>query len=780
MSDNKRPSRQTRMQSEKNGKSGSHSTGSIVKRIILWGLSLIGILVLMGAVLFFYYASTAPKISESELSSQVATRIYDSDNNVVSELGAQKREYVKSASIPKELKNAVVSIEDRRFYKHHGVDPVRIVGAAFSDLTHSSSGLQGGSTLTQQLVKLSVFSTAASDQTIKRKAQEAWLAINVERHYSKAKILEFYINKVYMGNGVYGMQTAAQYYYGKNLSQLSLSQYATLAGVPQSPTYYNPISNATAATQRRNEVLDAMVRSKYISQSQATAAKKVNVQTGLDSSHGNTSSASSADDSNNKVIDSYLKQVVSQLKKKGYNPYTDGLEVHTNLNMDAQQHLYDTANDGTVAFQSKDMQIGAAITNPSNGKIIAMLGGRKTGNVTFGLNRAVQTDRSAGSTSKPLMDYGPAIEYLNYPTFRPVKDISFTYPGTSKKLYDFDRQFKGTMTMRQALVQSRNIPAIRTLQDVGMSKATKFLAKLGIKPTSSSGFELQNGIGLYISPLQEAAAYATFANGGTYYKPYYISSITTKSGDSYKYSSTGKRVMKSSTAYMITDMLKGVINSSSGTGTAAKISGVHQAGKTGTTQYPSGSGVSSGVMDSWFAGYTKHYSISIWTGYDKALVAGHAVTSTYEKTAQKVYRSEMSYLENQNPSSDWSVPDTVSVVSRNGQRELEVKGASWSDTGTSDKYAENNNGSSDADSSSEVIVSSSSSMSESKQDSENSSSSSNNSSSVEQQPNGDGDDSNTDATQSTDATTTDTTSSATTSTPTSTQPDSSAAATPGQ
>ena len=169
MSDNKRPSRQTRMQSEKNGKSGSHNTGSIVKRIILWGLSLIGILVLMGAVLFFYYASTAPKISESELSSQVATRIYDSDNNVVSELGAQKREYVKSASIPKELKNAVVSIEDRRFYKHHGVDPVRIVGAAFSDLTHSSSGLQGGSTLTQQLVKLSVFSTAASDQTIKRR-----------------------------------------------------------------------------------------------------------------------------------------------------------------------------------------------------------------------------------------------------------------------------------------------------------------------------------------------------------------------------------------------------------------------------------------------------------------------------------------------------------------------------------------------------------------------------------------------------------------------------------
>lgn len=735
MSDNQSPSRQTRFNSSGNGGKKAPHRG-LIKRILLWAASAIGIVILLGAVLFFYYASSAPKISESELASQNATTIYDADNNVVSQLGAQKREYVSSSSIPTKMKNAVVSIEDRRFYKHHGVDPVRIAGAAFADLTGSSTGLQGGSTLTQQLVKLSVFSTAASDQTIKRKAQEAWLAINVERHFSKAKILEFYINKVYMGNGVYGMQTGSQYYYGKNLSKLNLAQYAMLAGIPQSPTYYDPINHPKTATVRRNDVLDAMVRSKYITQSQATAAKKVSVQQGLDSSHGNAASASSSDDSNDKVIDAYLKQVVAQLKSKGYNPYTDGLEVHTNLNLGAQKHLYNIANDGTISFQSSDMQLGVAVTNPKNGKIIAMLGGRKTGNVTFGLNRAVQTDRSAGSTSKPLMDYGPAIEDLNYPTFRSVKDIPFTYPGTTKKLYDFDRQYKGTMTMRQALVQSRNIPALRTLQDVGISKATTFLSKLGI--TSSKTYELQNGIGLYISPLQEVASYAAFANGGTYYKPYYISSISTKSGETHKYSSSGKRAMKKSTAYMITDMLKGVINSSTGTGTAAKISGVHQAGKTGTTQYPSGSGVSSGVMDAWFAGYTKNYSISVWTGYDKALESGHAVTTAYEKTAQAVYRSEMNYLENENPSSDWKKPSSVSVVYHNGQRELEVKGASWSDTGTSDTYAENNNGSATTSSSSDVIVSSSSSQTESKEESESSSSNSNNSSSVEQKPSGDG------------------------------------------
>lgn len=757
MSDNQNstPSRSSRRQS---GDGEGPTTGKhpLLKRILVWGASAVGIFILLGAVLFFYYASSAPKITEDELSSQNSTKIYDADNNVISQLGAQKREYVKSSSIPSNLRNAVVSIEDRRFYKHHGVDPVRIVGAAFSNVFGSSTGLQGGSTLTQQLVKLSVFSTKASDQTIKRKAQEAWLAINVERHFSKKQILEFYINKVYMGNGVYGMQTGAQYYYGKDLDKLDVAQLAMLAGIPNSPTYYDPISHPKYATQRRNEVLDAMVRSKYISSAQASSAKQESVTSGLDSSHGNTDSSSSDGTSNDKVIDSYLKQVVSQLKKKGYDPYNDSLQVHTNLNMGAQEHLYDAANDGTVSFQSSDMQVGVAVTNPNNGKVIAMLGGRKVGDVTFGLNRAVQTDRSAGSTTKPIMDYGPAIEYLNWPTFRSVKDIAFTYPGTNKKLYDFDKAYKGSMTMRSALVQSRNIPAIRTLQDVGISKATSFLKKLGI--SSSKTYELQNGIGLYISPLQEAAAYAAFANGGTYYQPYYISSITTKSGETYKYSKNGSKAMKSSTAYMITDMLKGVIDSSSGTGTSAHISGVHQAGKTGTTQYPTGTGSSTGVMDSWFTGYTKKYSISVWTGYDKQFESGHAITSSYEKTAALLYRSEMNYLENESSSSNWSTPDSVSVVYRNGQRELEVKGASWSTTGASDTYSENNNGSATSSQSSSVITSSSSSsQSESKQESESSSSSSNNSSEVEQTPgggNGNGNDTSSTESSSTTATTT--------------------------
>ena len=669
MSNNEQPTRSSRRQADEE-RDEEQRSGGLVKKIIL---SIVGVVVLLfvaGAALFFYYASSAPKISQSELASQNGTTSYDSQNRVISRLGLQKREYAKDSQVPATLKHAVVSIEDRRFYKHHGVDPIRIVGAATANIFGRSDGMQGGSTLTQQLVKLSVFSTAASDRTFKRKAQEAWLAINVERHFSKNQILDFYINKVYMGNGVYGMQTAAQYYYGKDLNQLSLSQLALLAGMPQSPTYYNPLStNTQAATRRRNEVLNAMARSKYITQAQADKAAQESITADLDSSHGNTSNGDVNVDE--KVIDPYIKEVLADLQSKGYNPYNDGLQVHTNIDLAAQKHLYTAAND-TVPFQSNQMQAGVAVTDPHNGQVVAMLGGRHTGNVVYGLNRAVQTNRSSGSTAKPLMDYGPAIEYLQWPTFKAVQDTKFYYPGTSIALHDFDNKYKGTMTMRAALVQSRNVPAIRTLQDVGIKRATTFLNGLGI--SQKKPYTLQNGIGLYISPLQVSAAYAAFANGGTYYEPYYISSITTQDGNVKRFSSKGHQAMNKATAYMMTDMLKGVFTDSQGSGREANISGVNQAGKTGTTNYPGGN--QSGVMDSWMAGYTKNYSIAVWTGYDRPQSAS-PISDTYTNSAQWLYKDEMQYLDSRNHASNWKMPDTVEAVRVNGKRQLVIKDSKW-------------------------------------------------------------------------------------------------------
>lgn len=708
----------TRSERHNNNDNQQRNVGSLIKKILLWVAGIVVLLMVASAALFFYYASSAPKISRSDLTSQSITTIYDDQNRVISRLGAQKREYAKDNQIPKQLKNAVVSIEDRRFYKHHGVDTIRILGAATSNVFGRSAGMQGGSTLTQQLVKLSVFSTAASDRTLKRKAQEAWLAINVEQHFSKSQILDFYINKVYMGNGIYGMQTAAQYYYGKDLNDLDLSQLALLAGMPQSPTYYNPlVSNTKYATQRRNEVLNAMVRSNYITQSQANQAASDSVTAGLDPDHGNISGSGTAVDS--KVVDPYVKQVLADLQAQGYDPYSDGLKVHTNLDLDAQQHLYDAANKN-VQFQNDKMQAGVAVTDPHNGQIIAMLGGRHTGNVVYGLNRAVQSNRSSGSTAKPLMDYGPAIEYLQWPTFKSIADTRFVFPGTNTVLHDFDKKYKGNMTMREALVQSRNVPAIRALQVVGIKRATSFLDGLGI--SQKQPYTLQNGIALYISPLQVSAAYAAFANGGTYYKPYYISSITTQDGSVKQFNPKGKRAMNKATAYMITDMLKGVFTDSQGSATDARLDGVNQAGKTGTTNYP-GNSSQSGVMDSWMAGYTKNYSIAVWTGYDHPLEPGSSISEQYVKSAQLLYKDLMQYLDSQNHASDWTMPDTVEAVRVKGKRQLVIRDSKWAfdyteDT-SDDRDSSSTSSSSDSSSSSSSSSSASSSSSESRTEERN-------------------------------------------------------------
>ena len=708
----------TRSERHNNNDNQQRNVGGLIKKILLWVAGIVVLLMVASAALFFYYASSAPKISRSDLTSQSITTIYDDQNRVISRLGAQKREYAKDNQIPKQLKNAVVSIEDRRFYKHHGVDTIRILGAATSNVFGRSAGMQGGSTLTQQLVKLSVFSTAASDRTLKRKAQEAWLAINVEQHFSKSQILDFYINKVDMGNGIYGMQTAAQYYYGKDLNDLDLSQLALLAGMPQSPTYYNPlVSNTKYATQRRNEVLNAMVRSNYITQSQANQAASESVTAGLDPDHGNISGSGTAVDS--KVVDPYVKQVLADLQAQGYDPYSDGLKVHTNLDLDAQQHLYDAANKN-VQFQNDKMQAGVAVTDPHNGQIIAMLGGRHTGNVVYGLNRAVQSNRSSGSTAKPLMDYGPAIEYLQWPTFKSIADTRFVFPGTNTVLHDIDKKYKGNMTMREALVQSRNVPAIRALQAVGIKRAISFLDGLGI--SQKQPYTLQNGIALYISPLQVSAAYAAFANGGTYYKPYYISSITTQDGSVKQFNPKGKRAMNKATAYMITDMLKGVFTDSQGSATDARLDGVNQAGKTGTTNYP-GNSSQSGVMDSWMAGYTKNYSIAVWTGYDHPLEPGGSISEQYVKSAQLLYKDLMQYLDSQNHASDWTMPDTVEAVRVKGKRQLVIRDSKWAfdyteDT-SDDRDSSSTSSSSDSSSSSSSSSSASSSSSESRTEERN-------------------------------------------------------------
>ena len=658
MANNQNMSRMARRREGKQSKSPKPPK-KLWRRILKWTLLGLLLIFIAGVGLFSWYAKDAPEVTQAKLESGGSSTIYDRSGNEITTLGLENRDYVKASEIQQQLKDAVVSIEDRRFYDEKlGIDPVRILGAAFNNMTGTGDGLQGGSTLTQQLIKLSVFSTKSSDQTLRRKAQEAWLAMQVQQKYSKDQILEYYINKVFMNYGQYGMSTGAKFYFNKSLKDLSLAQTAFIAGLPQSPAGYDPYEYPQKATQRRNAVIDAMLRDKKITAAAAKQAKATPITDGLQPKQQQTNTTT-----NDKVIDSYLTQVIAEVKKKtGLNPYTDNLDIYTNIDMSAQKRLYDIVNtDDYVSFPDDAFQTGVTMTDPDNGQVLAQIGGRKTGDVRLAYNRAAQNTRSNGSTMKPLMDYGPAIEYLNYSTYEQMTDEPYKYPGTTISLYDWDKKYQGRISMRTALEQSRNIPAVKTLSAVGMTNAVKFLKGLGIDLPASEQY-LSSAIGASVNTVEEAGAYGAFANGGTYYKPYYVNKVVSADGNTQTFNSQGTRAMKSSTAYMITDMLKGVLTK--GTGTSAAISGLYQAGKTGTTDYSdeelkqnpalNATGI---AKDAWFTGYTRNRVISVWTGYDKP--TSHGISYAEQTVSQKIYKALMSYTSQNLDNKDWTKPDTV-------------------------------------------------------------------------------------------------------------------------
>ncbi|CAH1852474.1 transglycosylase domain-containing protein [Convivina intestini] len=667
-----------------------------VMRFFRWlGLIMLA-LILCATALFSYYLITAPKITESSLSAENATRIYDKDDNIVWSTATENREYATQDDIPDGLKQAIVSIEDRRFYKHHGVDPIRVGGALASNLAGSSLGMQGGSTLTQQLVKLSVFSTSSADQTLKRKTQEIYLATQVEKNYTKDQILDFYINKVYMGHGIYGMKTAADYYYGKSLKELSTAQLALLAGIPQSPTNYDPYASDTdITTKRRNLVLQAMVKYGALSQDDANQAIAVPVNDGLQ----DISQKAQDTDDKRKLVDGYVSSTISEAKEMGYDTTQGGLKIHTDMDYKLQKKLYEQANDASALdYGSKDLQLGATMTNPDNGRVIAQIGGRNL-KTTFGINRATQTMRSGGSSVKPLVDYGPAVEYLNWPTYRTVEDKKYKYPGTDISVNDWDNNFMGNMTMRSALALSRNIPAIKTLDEVGAKRSSKFLTGLGI--TTANLPEGSAALGIPISSEQEAGAFGAIANGGTYYKPSYIKDVITSDGTTHKNKVNGKQAMKESTAFMLTDMMKGVI-SYVGTASEAMIPGLHQAGKSGLVAYDERAGMpDQAISDAWFTGYTRSYVLSVWMGYDQPNQTGHYIPWDKQDLPSKYYKEIMSYAMRYRSNTDWHAPSTVTKTVRNNIAEYEVKGANWSNGGLPSVASMNGTGSFDSDDSSD-------------------------------------------------------------------------------
>ncbi|MVH38929.1 PBP1A family penicillin-binding protein [Staphylococcus aureus] len=645
----------------------------LIKYLSISFLSLVIAAIVLGGGVFFYYVSKAPSLSESKLVATTSSKIYDNKNQLIADLGSERRVNAQANDIPTDLVKAIVSIEDHRFFDHRGIDTIRILGAFLRNL--QSNSLQGGSTLTQQLIKLTYFSTSTSDQTISRKAQEAWLAIQLEQKATKQEILTYYINKVYMSNGNYGMQTAAQNYYGKDLNNLSLPQLALLAGMPQAPNQYDPYSHPEAAQDRRNLVLSEMKNQGYISAEQYEKAVNTPITDGLQS----LKSASNYP----AYMDNYLKEVINQVEEEtGYNLLTTGMDVYTNVDQEAQKHLWDIYNtDEYVAYPDDELQVASTIVDVSNGKVIAQLGARhQSSNVSFGINQAVETNRDWGSTMKPITDYAPALEYGVYDsTATIVHDEPYNYPGTNTPVYNWDRGYFGNITLQYALQQSRNVPAVETLNKVGLNRAKTFLNGLGIdypsihysNAISSNTTESDKKYGA--SSEKMAAAYAAFANGGTYYKPMYIHKVVFSDGSEKEFSNVGTRAMKETTAYMMTDMMKTVL--SYGTGRNAYLAWLPQAGKTGTSNYTDEE-IENHIKtsqfvapDELFAGYTRKYSMAVWTGYSNRLtpLVGNGLT-----VAAKVYRSMMTYLSEGSNPEDWNIPEGLyrngEFVFKNGAR----------------------------------------------------------------------------------------------------------------
>ena len=635
-----------------------------LKYAAIAAISLFFLLLIMGGLVFGYYAAKAPTLSEKDLIATTSSKIYDNQNNLIADLGAEKRINVKTNEIPTDLVNAIVAIEDHRFFNHRGVDFIRIGGAFFSNLR---GGRQGGSTLTQQLIKLTYFSTSSSDQTLSRKIQEAWLATQLEQKATKQEILTYYINKVYMSNGNYGMQTAARSYYAKDLKDLSLPQVALLAGMPQAPNQYDPYTNPEAALQRRNLVLKEMLDMKSITNEQYESAVNTPVTDGLQSLTGSSNYPA--------YMDNYLKEVIQQVEEEtGYNVLTTGMDVYTNVDTAAQKRLWDIYNsDEYVNYPDNELQVASTIIDVTNGKVIAQLGSRhQSSNVSFGTNQAVETNRDWGSAMKPISDYAPAIEYEEYnSTGVTIPDTPYNFPGTNTQFYNWDRQYYGNISMVYALQQSRNVTAVRALEKVGLKKAQKFLSSIGIdypemvyaNAISSNTSDSSNKYGA--SSEKMAAAYATFANGGTYYKPQYVNRVVFSDGTTKNFDTSGTRVMKEATAYMMTDMLKSVITA--GLGYNANISGLYHAGKTGTSNYADNelkkltkdySYSSIVTPDESFVGYTTQYSMAVWTGYTNRLTP---VLDDGSKVATDVYKQMMLYLYEQNGSgsTDWTQPSGV-------------------------------------------------------------------------------------------------------------------------
>ena len=536
--------------------------------------------------------------------------IYDGQSDVVTRLhGVQDRTWVSISELQPSTVYAFISAEDARFFEHEGVDVIRIAGAIVADIK-AGSYVQGASTISQQLIKLSHLT---SEKTISRKAEEAALAYEMERQYSKEDILEMYLNYVYFGGGYYGIEAAAEGYFGVHASDLTLDQSAMLAGILKSPSGYAPHINYAASINRRNNILRLMRDYGYITddeKKQASARRPTILHDKREEYSGYYTDAVT------KSAAALMGITVDELIRGGYN-------IYSAMDSDIQHYCEEMFKNGEL-FPAEDSEAAIVVLEPSTGMVVAMVGGRSyTGGISF--NRATDIRRQPGSVIKPVIAYAPAFEYLNYTAADMILDEETTFADYTPSNYG--NKYYGWVTGREAVTKSLNVPAVKTLSEVGVERAKDFAKRCGIEfDDKDDSLALALGGFTYgVSPLQIAGAYSCFASGGIYNTPTLIKKITDRNGLTvYEYRQDSRRVMSEANAYILTSMLKSVVTE--GTGHRLNTLDIPIAGKTGTV------GLANGNRDAWMAGYTPEYTAVVWQGYDSdrlGLLPSSATGGTY-------------------------------------------------------------------------------------------------------------------------------------------------------
>ncbi len=593
----------------------------LTKILLIIGL---GFSLLTGGYLFYLAKTTNVKDLQNAL--KATTIIYDKNGDQAGSLTGQKGTYVELDAISENLQNAVVATEDRSFYKNSGINYGRFFLAI---LTLGRSG--GGSTITQQLAKNAYLS---QDQTVERKAKEFFLALEINKKYSKKEILTMYLNNAYFGNGVWGIEDASKKYFGVSASQLSLDQSAVLAGMLKGPEIYNPLYSVENATNRRNTVLQNMVAAGYIDQATADQSAAVDI-------HGQLVDAyegKSEDYRYPSYFDAVINEAVNEYGLTEEDIVKNGYRIYTELDQNYQasmQVIYDNTALFPVAEDGTRAESGSVALDPKTGGVRALVGrvgsDQNPGFRTY--NYATQAARSPGSTIKPLVVYSPAVAE-GWSTNKEL-DNSTTQYGSYEVNNYAGIQSSPTVPMYQALAESLNLPAVATANDLGLDTVFEYGKKFGLNMDKvDKSLAVALGAGVTTNPMQMAQAYGTFANGGVMNDAHLITKIENASGQVVKsHSQKSTRVLSGSTTDKMTNMMLGTF--SNGTGVNAAPYGYTMAGKTGTTETSFNKDLSG---DQWVIGYTPDVVISQWLGFPTT-DENHYLTDSSAGTASEIFRN---------------------------------------------------------------------------------------------------------------------------------------------